>query len=262
LTIDSGAVLRLKNNTGNPGPADTTYTFDTGGLILNGGQLQMGDGKAGGLTYTVAGAMHITAASSFTTSGPSGGIDTPGHPATDARAFVISANMDGSSLVTVMNGKTSITSPSTFGAPDFSLTGSNSSFSGGFLNQGGWLQVAGIDSLGTGNLTISGFDASNQAIFSSTLDLVSSGTLTISNIDSGLILDHNLTFSAVSIDGTSLLPGSYTTATLTAMGYGANIAGGSDPTKLLTVVPEPSVVLMLMMSGLFVLVCRPRRGLN
>jgi hypothetical protein len=256
LQIDAGAAMRFK--TGDIGTT-TTFVFNDGGLILNGGQAQAGDA----INSVVSGTVHVVAASSLTTSGPGGVLDTPGHAAADTRTFSFTANVDGSGTLTLMNGKTTIANPSGNGLPDFSFTGNNSSFSGGFTNVGGWLQVAGIGSLGSGNVTISGFDNLNQAVFNSTIDLVSGGTLTLSNLNSGLILDNNLTFAAVSIDGTSLAPGAYTVADLTTLGFGANIAGGSDPTKVLTVVgavPEPATVALLSTAGLAMLVFRRKRS--
>lgn len=252
LQIDYGAALRFK--TSDIGTT-TTYVFGGGGLILNGGQAQAGDA----INSIVSGFMHVTAASSLTTSGPGGVLDTPNHPATDTRTFQFTADIDGSGLLTLMNGKTSISNPSSQGLPDFSFTGNNSLFLGGFLNVGGWLQVGGINSLGGGNLSVVGTTTGgNQAVFSSTLDLVSAGTLTLGSATdttgSALILDHNLTFSAVTIDGTSLAAGSYNVADLTALGFGANIAGGSDGTGtiFLTVaaVPEPSAITMASIGGL------------
>jgi len=255
LKIDTGSAMRFK--TGDVGTT-TTFVFNNGGFILNGGQGQAGDA----INSVVSGSVHVIAASSLTTSGPGGVLDTPGHAAADTRTFSFTANVDGTGMLTLMNGKTTIANPTGNGLPDFSFTGNNSSFSGGFTDVGGWLQVAGITSLGSGNVTITGFDGSNQAIFNSTIDLVSNGTLTLSNINSGIILDRNLTFSAVSINGTSLAPGSYTVADLTTLGFGANIAGGSDPTKTLIVaVPEPASTAIVTVSGLIaILIFRRRRA--
>lgn len=135
------------------------------------------------------------------------------------------------------------------------------------MDVGGWLQVAGINSLGSGDLGIVGTTAGgNQAVFSSTLDLVSLGTLTLGSASdttgSGLLLDHNLAFSAVTINGTSLANGSYDVAALTGMGFGANIAGGSLAGEFLTVgaVPEPSTIALGLLGGLGMIVLRRRNA--
>ena len=82
-------------------------------------------------------------------------------------------------------------------------------------------------------------------------------------LGSALILDHNLTFSAVSINGTDLAAGSYNVADLTSLGFGANIAGGSDGTGtiFLTVaaVPEPSTIAVASLGGLAMTIWMRRR---
>ena len=77
------------------------------GLILNGGQAQAGDA----INSVVSGFMHVTAASSLTTSGPGGGFGYA-KPSGDRHAHFhqFTANIDGNGLLTLMNGKTSISS--------------------------------------------------------------------------------------------------------------------------------------------------------
>jgi hypothetical protein len=83
-------------------------------------------------------------------------------------------------------------------------------------------------------------------------------------VDSGLILDHNMTFSSITIGGTSLAAGSYNVSDLTSMGFGANIAGGSDTSGniFLTVapVPEPSSLALATIGGLAALGLRRKRA--
>jgi len=70
-------------------------------------------------------------------------LDTAGNPTTDTRNFNFTATLDGTGLLTLMNGETSISNPASQGSPDFSFGGDDSSFSGGFINVGGWLSNGG-----------------------------------------------------------------------------------------------------------------------
>jgi hypothetical protein len=107
------------------------------------------------------------------------------------------------------------------------------------------LQGSGINSLGFGDITLTSAQAA------STLDLNydlsnPTGALTLIGATSKVILDQNLTFGAVSINGSSLAPGLYTFADLNAA-FDANFVDGG--TGSITVVPEPTVPLLALLGA-------------
>jgi hypothetical protein len=213
----NGATFNFPGVGGNPG------------LILNGGQLNDGEDrilKIAGIVGTV--------------SGKTSSINPGGNAIIDIgplRGFNFLATLVG-------NGDLSLDYGHDFGAavPALQISSSNPTFGGDWIVNSGWLQGSGINSLGFGDITLT----SNQG--ASTLDLNydlinPSGALTLAGATSKLILDQNLTFGSVNINGTPLAPGFYTFAALNGT-FDANIVDGG--TGSITVVPEPTVPLLAL----------------
>jgi hypothetical protein len=228
-TPASAGELRLKQNYNG-----ATFNFPgvggNPGLILNGGQINDGEErilKISGIVGTVT--------------GKTSSINPGGQAIIDisaARGFNFLATLVG-------DGNLSLDYGHDFGAlnvtvPALQISSSNPTFGGDWIVNSGWLQGSGVNSLGFGDIILTSLQAP------STLDLNydltnPSGALTLSGATSKLVLDQNLTFGSVSINGTSLAPGFYTFADLNGA-FDANIVEGG--TGSITVVPEPTVPLL------------------
>jgi hypothetical protein len=127
----------------------------------------------------------------------------------------------------------------------------------------GWFKVTSLNGLGFGDVTLNSTTIATNtftSFFESDVDLVSIGTLTLTGSNTILRLDEQLTFGAVTINGSSLAPGVYSTAQLEGM-FPTNIAdvgSGSTADGTLTVVPEPSSTTLFLVTSLC-LVARRRR---
>jgi len=250
LTLDANTEIRSK------GVAGTVLNFPgvggNAGLILNGGQLNTGDE----VNFGLAGKVSVVADSNinnFDSNNPNN--------ITVNRAWTISAAVIGNGKLTISRGRTVDANGAV--APAVELTGVNNAYSGTWQVDEGFLKGTGANSLGSGNLIINGTLINGTTLGAAWLetdyDIVSTGTLTVGAL--GVIrLDQNDTFSAVTINGTPLTPGTHSYAELAAA-FPANFApGGSGSNGSITIpsVPEPTTLGALGMASL-ALIARRRR---
>jgi len=197
LTLDEGSRLRVTSWSA------TTLSFPgvngNPGLILNGGRLQAAQVGLGG-TCTIAGQMFVAAAS-IVDNGWS------------FRGFAITAQIAGKGTLTLING-------SDRGTVD--IRSAENSFRGEWVVQGGYLKGTGVGSLGTGNILVG-----SGATFEINYDIQSPGALTLFGTNSVMVLHQDCQFSAVTINGATLEPGTYSYAGLAAQFPGNFAAGGS-----------------------------------
>ena len=209
LMLDAGAGLLVTSS------SDQTLVFPvrpgTLGLVLNGGFLEAMPGS-GSSTFNIAGQMAVVAPSTIFHLGYGSG-------------FVITAQITGTGNLTVFNG--------TLLAP-LDIQSTNNPYSGSWLVQRGYLLGSGMDSLGTGSITIS-----PGATLEVDYDIQSPGTLTLSGSNSVMVLHQDCQFGAVSIDGIALAPGTYTFNDLLAQFPGNFAPGGSGSITVPT--PAPAV---------------------
>jgi hypothetical protein len=236
LTLNTNCELRAKGGT--VGESNVTLNFpgENGapGLILNGGVLNAGDDG----TYPVTGSI-LVAAPSYLCNGANGG----GGGGEPNRSFNITATLAGSGSITILNASATL--------PQQISGVNNTNFTGQWIVQCGWLQGTAANSLGTNSILVdpayTGWLAAmpdvvstnGPAIFEADYPIISSGTLTLTN-GGQMNLLQNCTFAAVAIEGTSLAPGTYSYAILSAA-YPSNfLAGGSGSlTVSLPVAPGP-----------------------
>jgi alpha-glucosidase (family GH31 glycosyl hydrolase) len=134
------------------------------------------------------------------------------------------------------------------------ISGNSNTFSGQWIVKCGYLQGAGINSLGTNSITVDPnyvlasppFDVSitsaqaGPAVFEVNYDLNSAGVLTLTN-GGQMKLHQNGAFSAVKIEGTSLSAGTHSYSELNGT-YPANFpAGGSGSITILSSNGSPTV---------------------
>jgi fibronectin type 3 domain-containing protein len=211
LTLDHGARLQLK------GTAPETLSFPgiagTAGLILNGGRIQLGDDN----TFTIDGQIAVAA-------------DSVVDLGSGSRNLVITAQLSGGGSLSLFSG-----SP----ADLLDIQSTNNSYAGDWLVIRGYLQGTGENSLGTGNITVS------NGILEINYDLQTSGALTLLGSNSVMVLHQDCQFTAVTINGTELAPGTYSYADLAAQ-FPVNFAqGGSGsitvgPPVLVSEAPSPT----------------------
>jgi hypothetical protein len=217
----------------------TMITFPNGGLILNGGLLNTGDD----VQFTLAGNIFVTADSFLDT------IDSNAPTLPDGdRSYNIAAVIAGAFDLQLLLGRTT--------TPAWDITGANNPFTGDWVVNAGWLKGTAPGSLGTGSITLTSTTTTSGtfgSIFETDYNLSTPGALTMIGTNSVLRLDQQLTFGAATINGTTLAPGTYTTAQLEAL-FPANIAdvgSGSTATGSITVVPEPACGMLLTVGALF-----------
>jgi hypothetical protein len=243
-TAGQSAELRLKSN-----DVGNIYNFPgvggNAGLVLNGGIVNNGDERI----MTISGRISATA-------GTTSSFNPGGQATTDisaARGFLLTAELVGSGSLSLDYGHdfgaTGVT------APALQINSSNSSFTGDWIVNSGWLKGTGANSLGLGNFTV----ASTQG--PSTLDFdydISnpSKSLTLIGTTSKLILDQNLTFGSVTINSTPLAQGFYTFQQLNSQ-FDANFVDGGTGT--IAVVPEPMSAGLLLIGSLSLIGFRRRR---
>jgi len=214
LTLNTNAELRAK---GTP-PTSLNFPGVGGnpGLILQGGLLNDGDSTTPGTVVTITGSMEVISQSYNSAQGENGG---GGGLASNDRAIDIAAYLSGPGNMVILNCSTN--SPQIVSCP-------TNTYSGQWIVQCGWLQGTNAGSLGTNssilvNPNYTGYLAAmpnasspvGPALFEPYYDLTTSGTLVL--VNGGLMnLHQNCTFSAVTIEGTPLIPGAYSYAQLAA----------------------------------------------
>lgn len=205
-----GSVLNFPGVGGNPG------------LILKGGMLNVGD--SGG--FVVTGVVQV-ASQSYLCPG-----DNDANAVSPNRYINITGLLTGGGSLVLFEGGTS---------NPMQISGNSNTFSGQWIVKCGYLQGAGINSLGTNSITVDPnyvlalppFDVSitsaqaGPAVFEVNYDLNSAGVLTLTN-GGQMKLHQNCAFSAVKIEGTSLSAGTHSYSELNGS-YPANFpAGESD----------------------------------
>ena len=242
-TAAASGEFRFKQNFNNP-----VFNFPgvggNPGLIMNGGILNDGDDHI----MTISGSIRAVPGTTSSIN-PGGGAVTDIGP---LRGFILTATITGSGGFSLDYGH-DVTTPAVL------VSSSNPTFTGNWTVNAGWLEGGGANALGSGNITLT----SSQG--ASTLDLDynltnPTGSLTLMTTSSKLTLDQNLTFGAVSINGTNLLPGVYTEPQLASL-FPSNISSNSNAASTLTVVPEPAGAILALIGGV-ALFNRRRRSLE
>lgn len=220
LTLNTNTEFRFKRiAAGNVPVVAFPGVGGSAGLILNGGVLNAGDDD----TFTIAGKIRVDS-ESFICPGNNGG----GGPTGAGRGFNITADISGT-------GNLALIQCSNYVAQTFA--GNNEAYRGTLIVKSALLRGTGVNSLGTNcqividpaylfNLDASVIDYQGPAILEPMYDVNSAGTLTIRN-GGQVRLHQNCAFTAVSIDGTPLSPGTHYYAQLAAAYPGAFPAGGS-----------------------------------
>ena len=193
LTLDHGARLQLK------GTSPETLSFPgiagTAGLILNGGRIQLRDDN----TFTIDGEIAVAA-------------DSVADLGSGSRNLVITAQLSGGGTLSLFSG-----SPANF----VDVQSANNSYAGNWLLISGYLRGTGVNSLGAGNVIVS------NGTLEISYDIQTPGALTLLGSNSVMVLHQDCRFSAVTINGTELVPGAYSYADLEAQ-FPVNFAEGGS----------------------------------
>jgi hypothetical protein len=186
----AGAVLNFPGVGGNPG------------LILAGGMLNGGDDT----TFALTGSIQVQS-QSYISHGANGG----GGGISANRAYNISGFLSGTGNFVIMNSGLNVAQQ---------ISGTTNTYSGQWIVQCGWLLGGGTNSLGTNSITVdpnyNGYltDMPNATSpngptrIEVNYDLNSAGTLTLVNAGK-MRLHQNCAFTAVTIEGTPLSPGTH-----------------------------------------------------
>ncbi len=219
LMLNKNTELRSKHT---PTTLNFPGTDGNPGLVLNGGMLNNGnDGVA-----SINGSVEVRIQSYNSAQGANGG---GGGLAPNPRSITIAGALSGQGNLVIVNCSTNL--------PEL-ISGTANTFSGQWIVQCGWLEGAGLNSLGTNSITVdpnyTGYLAdmpnatspNGPALFEVDYDLNSSGTLTLAN--GGLMnLHQNCTFTAAKIEGVSLSPGTHPYSELSASFPNNFLPGGS-----------------------------------
>ena len=198
-----GSILNFPGVGGNPG------------LILNGGMLNVGD--SGG--FVVTGVVQV-ASQSYLCPGNNDANSVDGN-----RFINLAGQLTGGGNLVLFEGGTS---------NPMQISGNANTFSGQWIVKCGWLQGAGINSLGTNSIMVDTkyvlqsppFDVSignaqaGPAVLEVNYDLNGAGTLTLTN-GGQMKLHQNCAFTAVKIEGASLSAGTHSYSELNGS-YPAN----------------------------------------
>jgi hypothetical protein len=204
LTIDGGGVfenatlnavgeLRFKNTN----PTSTNYFKK---LVLNGGQLDLGDNTA----LVIQGQLDIANNSTIY-------VDSIANTAD--RGYQIDSWLTGSGTILWHQNTGGL------GGLDLLITGTTNTFNGQWIVDQGALVGAGMNSLGTNNITVGsgGLTAAIETLY----DINNTnGSLTL-DANGMMFLHQNDHFASVTINGTPLANGTYSFATLNST-YPAN----------------------------------------
>ncbi|HTS17372.1 MAG TPA: right-handed parallel beta-helix repeat-containing protein, partial [Verrucomicrobiae bacterium] len=211
LILDSGT--KLVAPASSVGTVDFPGTNGNPGLILNGGMLSNAH-QPGSRTFVIAGWIAVLGTST---------INHPWNPG----GFIITAQLSGNGTLILLNGAYS---------EPLDVESTNNSYSGDWwLLRGGSLKGSGESSLGTGNIVV--YPGSTLEI---DYDIQTPGALTLLGANSVFILHQNCQFSAVTINGVSLAPGTYTYNNLLAQFPGNFAPGGSGSISI----PAPAPVIV------------------
>jgi MYXO-CTERM domain-containing protein len=239
LTVNASTEIRTK------GPAGTVLNFPgvggAPGLILNGGTINTGDNVVFGLS----GNMIVSTTSTFDFGDGTGGAIAP------TRAVNITAPIAGSGTLRLRTA--GVTNPLDI------QSANNNTFSGGWDVVSGFLKGTGVNSLGTGNISIAP-SAAGGARFDTDYPMDLPGASLILAPANGannavMLLDQTDRFGSVTINGTTLAPGTYSASQLLTQ-FPANFDPAS--TGSITVVPEPSAFALAGAVGILAL--RRRRA--
>jgi hypothetical protein len=234
LQLDAGSSIRLKSSGGG---ATGYFVFnDQGGeLILNGGSLDAGDD----MLAVIYSAINVV---TNTDTQINGGQDntTPNSPTSGARQgfrnYLFYGGLSGSGNLTfanaVMYNNPQVTTTN-FGTTNanFSFLANGAGYSGNITVTSGWLQAGAIGAFGSANITIAGGNSANgvngPAQFDATIAFSDPGIITIQDTNSTFLLDTNMAFGGVIIDGNTLPNGDYTAGQINAITGHTNVV---DPT--------------------------------
>jgi hypothetical protein len=196
-----GAILNFPGVGSNPG------------LVLNGGVLNAGDDTV----FSITGKIKVASPSYISPA------DVGGGAVVQARGFNIAGQLSGSGTLIIFQAGTTVAQE---------LSGNQNTFSGDIILKAGWLKGSGLNSLGSGNITIDPMyaldvdpsisQAEGPAQLELGYDINSSGKLTLAN-GGMMVLHQNATFSGVTIEGSVLANGTYPYAKLLT-DYPANFA--------------------------------------
>ncbi len=227
LTLSTNAEFRFKN----PG-LQLNFPGINGqpGLVMKGGALNAGDDSV----YEIQGRVRVVAPSILTPADQGAGALKP------LRGFKLSAALEGSGGLYLIQGSTTI--------PALEVTGLNNPYTGTWYIKCGLFRATSVGSLGTGNIIIDPALTVPTTLVNATLtagpaqfevmyDHTSTGTLTIAN-GGTMNLHQNLTFSSISINGTSLSIGTHPFAELNASFSGV-FASGSGSLTVQPLLPVP-----------------------
>ncbi|HEX4265646.1 MAG TPA: chitobiase/beta-hexosaminidase C-terminal domain-containing protein [Verrucomicrobiae bacterium] len=229
LTVNKNTELRSKHT-------PTTINFPgvggKPGLVVDGGLLNVG--QDGGVA-TIAGSVEVRSQSYNSAQGANGG---GGGLAPLPRQFIFACTFSGKGNMVIINCSTNV--------PQV-VSGTGNTFSGQWIVQCGWLQGATANSLGTNSIIVDPFyngyladlpnatSPNGPALFEVNYNLNCSGTLILAN-GGQMNLHQNCTFTAVTINGVSLAPGTHPYSELVSNFPGAFLPGGSGS---LAVIPAP-----------------------
>jgi len=256
LTLDSGTLLGLKSAT------ETNAIYNWGGTV---GDPTTGLILIGGCGINIRDSRQYTNAGVITW-GPTGKED--GQP-----IFLLSGSVLGSGGTggyvwqpTQLSGDADvalINNPATKASASQLSGNNNNGWTGSFQIKNGYLQVFGYNPLGHGNVVCDpGYDvldmgywinaANGPAFFEPLTDINSPGTLAVKN-GGQVVLHQDIVFSAVTIEGQTLNPGTYSYGQLSALapadfpapGSGSIIVGTVNPAQI----PSRPVNVYTLSSG-------------
>jgi hypothetical protein len=238
VELDGTGIFRLK--------AANAASVTVSNLKLNGGTFHNGNGSN---TTTVAGGISVLAASNLDLSAMTNNAFNAGADTT--RTLLISASITGPAQLNIGNGNGAAlptsTNLSTYGRVE--TTSAANTFSGGWNVISGALHGVAPGSLGTGNITIG-----TAGAFDTDYNLnLPASSLTLNGL---MQLDQNDAFGAISINGTSLTPGTYSASQLAAQFPNNFVPGGTG--SLTTTAPEPGCLAALILPATLLLARRGR----
>jgi len=226
-----GAILNFPGVNGNPG------------LVLDGGALTPGDDAV----FEFRGSINVAEDSIMALADNGLGTFKP------LRGIKFNATLTGGAAVIVLNGTTNL--------PSMEVTSANNPYSGTWIVKAGYLKGSAAGALGSGSivlnpnysvstaLVVAGTVLSNgPAMFEATYDHSTPGSLTV--VNGGIVVLHqNLTFGAVTINGTALSNGTHPYSELIASFPNNFLPGGSGSISVLPPNPPPAATGLAVVDG-------------